>query len=272
MAGDWLKMRTRLAEERAVLLICELTGLDQFAVVGRLHAFWSWAGEHTVTGKITDVTLKTVDRVTAHSGFGAAMVSAKWLEAIPDGGINVPRWNEHNGKAAKSRHLASLRQVRKRRKMSRATSRSERDVTVTNHATRVEKSREDSNKPRKPLKPHAPPQRNGSGTVRDLDSVEANEGKARQALSLIKTKHLRDTELLVKFHETLVGLEVWGMHSSEASVLRLLGTAERSLRGENPGGMFNALVRGGCKVLDPGDEDAASRRWRKYQSGQPSGP
>lgn len=147
MAGDWLKMRTRLAEERAVMLICELTGLDQFAVVGRLHAFWSWAGEHTSNGRVTDVTLKTVDRVTSHDGFGAAMVSAKWLETPPEGGIVIPRWKEHNGKAAKARYLASLRQVKKRAKMSRAQRDGQRDATVTSHATREEKSREDIDTP-----------------------------------------------------------------------------------------------------------------------------
>lgn len=123
-------------------------------------------------------------------------------------------------------------------------------------------------KPRKPLKPHAKPIR--SGSVRDLDSVEENEGKARKALSLIKAQHLRDTELIVKFHSTLATLGVWNVNASEASVLRVIGTAERALRGENPGGMFNALVQGGCRVLDPADEDAASLRWKEYQSGRAS--
>lgn len=141
MAGDWIKMRTRLAEERATMVICDLTGLDEFAVVGRLHAIWAWAGEHTITGEVRGVTLKTVDRVTRCENFGEAMKAANWLEVQPDGGIKFPRWKLHNSKAAKERALASVRSAKARRKKRDAKRDVDRDATVTNHGTRGEERR-----------------------------------------------------------------------------------------------------------------------------------
>ena len=156
MAGDWLKMRTRLAEERSVMLICDLTGLDTFSVVGRLHAIWSWAGEHTTNGEVKDVTLKTIDRVTNFSGFAEAMRSAKWLEIADDGTIRFPEWKKYNSKAAKRRALDAARQARRRAKIVTQKSRikrdGERDENVT--VTHQEKSREEERRVEKNTTPN----------------------------------------------------------------------------------------------------------------------
>lgn len=145
MAGDWIKMRTRLVDERATMVICDMTGLDEFAVVGRLHAIWSWAGEHTVTGEVSGVTLKTIDRVTRCENFGEAMKAANWLEITEEGSVRFPRWKKHNSKAAKERALASERAARARKKKRDAKRDSDRDASVTNHGTRVEESRGEKN-------------------------------------------------------------------------------------------------------------------------------
>ena len=42
MAGDWIKMRRELAMDPDVVEIAAKSGLDEFGVVGRLHAVWSW--------------------------------------------------------------------------------------------------------------------------------------------------------------------------------------------------------------------------------------
>jgi hypothetical protein len=143
VAGDWIKMRTALAAERATMVICELTGLDEFAVVGRLHAIWVWAGEHTVTGEVTGVTLKTIDRVTRFEKFGEAMKAAGWLETMPEGGLKFPRWKRHNSKASKERALAAVRQARKRRRERDGKRDKSVTPTVTNHAPRREETRGD---------------------------------------------------------------------------------------------------------------------------------
>lgn len=119
MAGDWIKMRTALASERATMLICDQTGLDQFAVVGRLHAVWSWAGEHTSNGVVRGVTLKTIDRVTSCEGFARAMLNAGWLEDLAGTGIRFPRWHKYQDKSARQRELNAARQRRHRHKKKR---------------------------------------------------------------------------------------------------------------------------------------------------------
>lgn len=134
MAGDWIKMRTQLAVERSTMLICDMTGLDQFAVVGRLHAIWAWAGEHTSNGVVQGVTLKTIDRVTLCDGFGSAMVAADWLEELENGGLKFPRWNKYHSKSARARSLAALRQSKHRNKKKRY----ERYASVTDNAPREE--------------------------------------------------------------------------------------------------------------------------------------
>lgn len=139
MAGDWIKMRTQLAAERATMLICDMTGLDQFAVVGRLHAVWSWAGEHTSNGVVRAVTLKTIDRVTSCEGFGAAMVKAEWLEEMDGGGLKFPRWAKYHSKSARARALAALRQTKHRNKKKRY----ERYASVTDNAPRGEENGEE---------------------------------------------------------------------------------------------------------------------------------
>lgn len=146
MAGDWIKMRTCLAAERAVMLLCDKTGLDTFAVVGRLHAVWSWAGDHADRhGVVRGISLTTVDRVAAHSGFASAMLTANWLEEVSGNGIRFPRWQKHNSKSARERALGAERAAKSRWKKSRSARDGERDATVTNHDAREEKTREEKN-------------------------------------------------------------------------------------------------------------------------------
>lgn len=113
MAGDWIKMRTRLHEDPAVERMVELTGLDAFGVIGRLHRLWSWASEQFRNGCAPGVTDVRIDARVAHNGFARAMCDVGWLR-IEDGGISFPRWNTHNSKSAKVRALARERMKRLR--------------------------------------------------------------------------------------------------------------------------------------------------------------
>jgi hypothetical protein len=113
MAGDWIKMRTRLHEDPAVERLVELTGLDSFGVIGRLHRLWSWASEQLRNGYAPGVTLVRVDARVAHEGFARAMCEVGWLTA-ERAGVRFPRWSSHNSKSAKERALARDRMQRMR--------------------------------------------------------------------------------------------------------------------------------------------------------------
>ena len=130
MAGDWIKMRTNLGGDPAVKSVARETRETAFAVVGRLHAFWSWADQHTDDGELPFTTLADIDDLVEKRGFAAQMLRVGWLIQVEDGaGVCIPHWERHNGRSAKKRCLDSEAQRRKRetdhdnpRKMSESVS------------------------------------------------------------------------------------------------------------------------------------------------------
>lgn len=142
MAGDWIKMRIDLAEDPAVIGMADALGLDEFAVVGRLHVLWGWADSQSRDGHASSVTAKWIDRKLHRDGFAAAMVAAGWL-TLTDGGVEFPHFDRHNGETAKQRGLAANRQKKSRENVTQPVtveSRSERDVSVTREEKRRDKS------------------------------------------------------------------------------------------------------------------------------------
>jgi 5-methylcytosine-specific restriction endonuclease McrA len=109
MAGDWIKMRIDLGDDPAVIGMASILGIDEDVIVGKLHRLWSWADKHTIDGKTNGVTPAWLDRFVACKGFADAMQSAKWL-LIDGGSLCFPNFDKHNGKSAKSRAEAAIRQ------------------------------------------------------------------------------------------------------------------------------------------------------------------
>lgn len=114
MAGDWIKMRTDLGTDPAVIRIGLRTSLDSYAVVGRLHALWAWADAHTANGLVRGVTTDWIDAFVTCRGFADAMCEAGWLAVKPEG-IEFPRFGRHMGGSAKARAQKTKRQQRWRR-------------------------------------------------------------------------------------------------------------------------------------------------------------
>ena len=50
MAGDWIKVRSNIKDDPDVVLMAGNLNIDEFAVVGRLHAVWAWLDQHSSTG------------------------------------------------------------------------------------------------------------------------------------------------------------------------------------------------------------------------------
>lgn len=145
MAAVWIKMRVDLDEDPAVIAMAEILGLDEFAVVGRLHSLWSWADGQSRDGHASGVTEKWIDRRMRCDGFAAAMVKVGWIVFTSDG-LNFPHFDRHNGETAKQRGLAANRQQKKRTSVTQQVtdmSRNERDDTGTDCVTREEKRREE---------------------------------------------------------------------------------------------------------------------------------
>jgi hypothetical protein len=162
MPGDWIKLRTDLHSDPAVIRLGAILGLDTFAVVGRLAAVWVWADTHADRhGRVTLVSRSCLDSVTQCVGFGDALEAVGWLSSDPGEGVGItfPRFDRHMGGGAKARAQAAKRKQKQREKVSRPgharvtlVSRLARDTSVT----RVEKSREEKSKEEIP--PSIPPE------------------------------------------------------------------------------------------------------------------
>ncbi len=125
MAGEWIKVRTNLWDDTRVCAICDKTGQSEATVIGGLYWLWSTADEHTEDGLCNGLSVSAIDRKTGIKGFGAALVSIKWLEETPDG-VRMMRFDEHNGASAKARATTAKRVAKHR-------SHSEDDEDVTGH-------------------------------------------------------------------------------------------------------------------------------------------
>jgi 5-methylcytosine-specific restriction endonuclease McrA len=109
MAGDWIKMRVDLCDDPAVISIADRLEVTEDEIVGKLHRLWSWADKHTTDGFAEAITTRWVDKYVGRSGFAEAMRQTGWLE-FDDKGLTFPNFDVHNGKSAKSRCEATIRQ------------------------------------------------------------------------------------------------------------------------------------------------------------------
>jgi hypothetical protein len=110
MAGDWIKMRSNLWDDPRVARIVDATDTSEAAVVGALYWLWATADQHTEDGVLSGMSLRALDRKTGVQGFGAALVAIGWLAEHSEG-VQVVRFEEHNGKSAKRRCSESVRKM-----------------------------------------------------------------------------------------------------------------------------------------------------------------
>ena len=137
MAGDWIKVKTDLATDPAVIRLADELDVEEDVVVGKLCRLWSWANTHTENGHAPGVTSEWLDRYLDCHGFSRILAAVGWLE-INDDGLEIPRFERHNGKSAKTRATARERKRRERSQNGHAET-----VTKRAHTTdREEKRRE----------------------------------------------------------------------------------------------------------------------------------
>lgn len=95
-------MRTNLAADPAVKALVRALKLDAFSIVGRLHALWAWADEHSEDGTLPYITSEDIDDLTGKRGFAAQLQNIGWLRQEPQG-FALPHFDRHNGSSAKRR-------------------------------------------------------------------------------------------------------------------------------------------------------------------------
>ncbi len=102
LTGDWIKLRCNLWDDPRVAAIVAETGSEEATIVGCLFRLWSLADQHTEDGTLQVMTPAILDRKTGVAGFSQAAINVGWLEET-DGGLLIPRFDEHNGNSAKRR-------------------------------------------------------------------------------------------------------------------------------------------------------------------------
>jgi hypothetical protein len=145
MAGDWIKMRADLHTDPDVARIAAALAVDRYSVIGRLHAFWSWADKHAVDGRVDGATPQFVDEIVQTQGYAQALSDIGWLK-FDAKGLVIPKFERHNGSSAKQRALKNQRQARWRiGNNPQSTDASTSPSTAA--STREEKRREDIKPP-----------------------------------------------------------------------------------------------------------------------------
>lgn len=142
MAGDWIKMRTALAHDPAVIAMALDLDKSEFEIVGMLHHIWSWADSQSQDGHINRVTRKWIDRFVHCENFANSMEMAKWL-IVNDDGIEFPNFDRHNGDSAKKRAEATERKRKSRDSMVTDVSHDSCDKNETREEKRREEKEQD---------------------------------------------------------------------------------------------------------------------------------
>jgi hypothetical protein len=115
--GDWIKVEIDLPDKPRVIAIASKLNLDVDAVVGKLIRLWGWADRQTTDGNVPGVTETFIDTRAGVTGFAAAMVHVGWL-ALSEDGIKFLKFDQHNGKTAKTRALTAKRVTDHRRSIN----------------------------------------------------------------------------------------------------------------------------------------------------------
>ena len=134
MAGDWIKMRADLFTHPKVVRIASALKADTLRTVGGLMSVWCLFDSHSEDGHLDGYTPEVLDSHLRWDGFAEAMMVVGWLEHDEGRGLNLPRFDAHNGQSSKRRAMDTERK-REIRKVSASDADKKR--------TREEKRREE---------------------------------------------------------------------------------------------------------------------------------
>ena len=138
MAGDWIKLEKATADKPEVLRMARALKLDRDSVFGKLLRVWIWFDGNSVDGNVDGAVDADVDALVSHSGFADAMRNVGWLTDTESGaGLQLPKFDRHNGETAKKRALKNNRQTNWRQKKDAQAS----TPASTSASTREEKRR-----------------------------------------------------------------------------------------------------------------------------------
>jgi hypothetical protein len=138
--SNWIKMRSNLWDDPRIARICDITNKREAEVIGGLYWIWSMADDQSTDGRLEGLSLGAIDRKTGIKGLGATLVKIGWILESEDG-VEIARFDEHNGASAKRRSTEAKRmQFVRRPKDSCAQSMR----TESEHHAQLDKNRIDN--------------------------------------------------------------------------------------------------------------------------------
>jgi len=140
MAGDWIKIQHVTPDKPEIYQLASTLGVTPEDAFGRCVRIWIWADQQSLNGHALSVTFVTLDSISRHNGFGAALAKVGWVHDNNDGTVTFPNFYRHNGETSKTRADAAMRKKKQREKEASGVtdmSQENRDKTVT----REEKSK-----------------------------------------------------------------------------------------------------------------------------------
>lgn len=170
--ANWIKMRVNLWDDPRVGAMVDATDTCEAAVIGGLYWLWTAADQHSTDGFMPAMTLRQLDRRSGIAGFGQALVDVDWLVVLEDG-LQIARFEEHNGASAKRRASES------RRKMSARNA--DKVRTKSGHGAHLEKEREKEEEEAKAktlVHPAAPAARREGGEMPEDMNLDTPAPKA----------------------------------------------------------------------------------------------
>jgi hypothetical protein len=219
VAVEWLKWMKGLSRRPEVLGIAAALGLDRRIVATACMELWEWADDNTTTGRIRGVGARDVDDFLQLPGFANAMSAQGWLRVCADG-ITFVRWERNNGRSAKARALAALRQSRRRKNLSRSQ-------RTARHAV----SRKTNERLCKMRKKNLSASRNGAhASAGQVPAAQGSCGEsARHADSVTRKEKKRiDTLKSISSAHSQQALELYALYPrkvAKASALAAIGKA-----------------------------------------------
>ena len=123
-------MRSNLWDDTRIAKICDITNKPEREVIGGLYWIWSMADEQSTDGRLEGLSLGAIDRKTGFKGLGAALVKVGWILEDEEG-VEIARFDEHNGASAKKRAVMAKASSRYRASSSGRHAPSMTDVSRT---------------------------------------------------------------------------------------------------------------------------------------------
>lgn len=241
MAGDWIKMRSDLFTHPKVVRMASALKADTLRTVGGLMSVWCLFDAHSEDGHLDGYSPEVLDDHLRWAGFADAMMAVGWLEHDPGKGLDLPRFDTHNGQSAKRRA-----QDADRKRELRKTSASEADKMRTREEKRREENKEQQHSseqsPDKPSKKH--------GTDEDhkaahwiFDRVrlvvptakEPNWNGWANDIRLMREQDGRTHREICELFEWANGDSFWRANILSPDKLRTKWTALEAKRGNAPG-------------------------------------